>query len=173
MYVRQLPNRLGVSCQPKRVTPRWFYSVGRTPRRETCCTHLWAKRYAYIYDEADSPSSASSASSDYPWDKPKKDIPRDILLEDSLLEREFHGGSTPSSVANSDESKHTRLKRRRTFKAPDTIGFLWDLPHFSGPYWDQFSEADDQGLAVPPCAEDLSDGEILTGLYWSTHFAQH
>ena len=102
----------------------------------TACTHLWAKRYAYIYDKADSPSSASSASSDYPWDKPQKDIPCDILLEDSLLEREFHGGSTPSSVANSDDSKHTRRKRRRTFKAQDTIGFLWDLPPSSGQYWD-------------------------------------
>ena len=34
------------------------------------CTRLWAKRYKCVYDKADSPSTASSASSDYPWDKP-------------------------------------------------------------------------------------------------------
>ena len=89
---------------------------------------------------------------------------KNYLFEDSLLEREFLGGSTPPSVANSDEFKNTRRKRRRTFKAPNTIGFLWDLPPFSGAYWDQFGQRNDQDLAVPPCAEDLSDGEILTGL---------
>ena len=66
------------------------------------CTRLWAKPYKYIYVKADSPSSASSASSDYPWDKPWKEIPRHILLEEGMLQRECDGGSTPSSVANSD-----------------------------------------------------------------------
>ena len=30
------------------------------------CTRVWATRYKYMYDKADSPSTASSASSDYP-----------------------------------------------------------------------------------------------------------
>jgi hypothetical protein len=77
---------------------------------ELSCTRLWAKRYSYIYDKADSPSSASSASSDYPWDKALQGIPPNILLEENLLERKFRGGSTPSSVADSDESKNTRRK---------------------------------------------------------------
>ena len=42
---------------------------------ETACTHLWAKRYTYIYDKADSPSSASSASSDYCGISPKMKYP--------------------------------------------------------------------------------------------------
>ena len=71
------------------------------------CTLLWARRYNYIYDKADSPSSASSTSGDYPWDKPWKEIPRQFVLEEGMLEREFDGGSTPTSVAYSDHSKHS------------------------------------------------------------------
>ena len=126
---------------------------------EAACTRLWAKRYKYIYDKADSPSSASSASSDYPWDKPGKEFPREMLLEEGILEREFNGGSTPSSVANSDNSKHTRRKRRRIFKTPDTIGYLWDLPLFSGKYWQQFSQTDDASLALNRAPRTSASGK--------------
>ena len=58
---------------------------------ELSCTRFWAKRYSYIYDKADSPSSASSVSSDYLWDKAPQGLPPNILLEENLLEREFRG----------------------------------------------------------------------------------
>ena len=56
---------------------------------------------------------------------------------------------------------------------PRHYRLLWDLPPFSGSYWNQFSQTDGTGLDTQPCAEDLSDGELLTGLCWSTYFGQN
>ena len=68
--------------------------------------------------------------------------------------------------------KTPAVKDAALLKPQTQFVFFWDFLPFSGTYWDQLGQRNDQDLAVPPCAEDLSDGEILTGFYWSTHFAQ-
>ena len=90
--------RMCANCQTdlihrvsQRVARRDGFNLLDEEHDTTPCTRLWATRYKYIYDRVDSPSTDFSSSSDCPWDKPCKEIPRYILLEEGMLERKFDG----------------------------------------------------------------------------------